>query len=639
LYAHSLVRWCSLRSQWLIQSTLLVIAFFSPVLPAANWKPSGTGDPTGEILLLLAWHVGLPYLLLSATGPLVQVWFTRAFQGDSPYRLYALSNLGSLLGLLAYPFVVDVWLAAPQQASLWTGGFVGYGLLCTACGWIAQTRCAAEPITSAHHAIEGATTGVRLLWFGLAMIPSVLLSSITNSLSVDVSPVPFLWVVPLTLYLISLIVCFSAESWANRWVWGTASAVTLLLSAFVIGTQHSTGKFTSLPVLFAVHLGTLFSLCMACHGELVRWKPSTGGLNSSRGQSLTEFYLIMSAGGAAGGLFVAIVAPALFSFCIEHHLGLLAAALLLPLAWMSDPRAGWFRAGNVWVWLGLVSGIVPLTIGLTFDVVTTLKNARHISRNFYGVLRVIERGKGTSAAQLELAHGGTKHGLQLLAPKLARLPTTYYGLTSGVGLALSWHHADRPRRVGLVGLGVGTLATYGRKGDGYDFFEIDPAVRKLAQHDFTYLRDTPATIQLIPGDARLSLERLDPQQYDLLILDAFSSDAIPIHLLTAEAFEAYRRHLAPDGIVAVHVSNQYFDLRPIMAGHAQRLGWSVLGIADRSSDPELFTSASLWILTSPDSKSLESGVLGGVERVDLGQPLDWTDSRHSLFEILGPGSW
>ena len=474
------------------------------------------------------------------------------------------------------------------------------------------------------------------MWFGLAMVPSVLLSAVTNKLSVDVSPIPFLWVVPLTLYLVSLIVCFSVESWANRWVWGAASAIALLTSAFVIGSQRGSGSYGSLPFQFAVHLGTLFCLCMACHGELVRWKPSSGGDTSPRGQSLTEFYLVMSAGGAAGGLFVAVVAPALFPLCVEHHLGLLAAALLLPVAWMCDARQGWFHARNAWVWLCLACGVIPLSVGLTLDVLMTLRNVHRVSRNFYGVLRVIEQRKETpSAAYYELAHGGTKHGLQLIDPKLARLPTTYYGLTSGVGLALSWHHADRPRRVGLVGLGVGTLATYGRKGDVYDFYEIDPAVRDLATNFFRYLRDTPAETHLIPGDARLALERRDPQQYDVLVLDAFSSDAIPIHLLTAEAFEVYRRHLAPDGIIAVHVSNHYFNLRPVVAGHAQRLGWSVVSIADRSGDPELFTTASLWILLSPHAASLEAGPLSRIERTDLGQPIDWTDSRHSLFEVLG----
>ncbi len=652
LYAHGLVRQDSLRAQWLIHLALLATALFSPVLPAAAWKSMGLGDPTSEILWLLTCHIGLPYLLLSATGPLLQVWFSRAFPDESPYRLYALSNLGSLLGLVTYPFLVDVWLAAPQQVSLWYAGFVGYSVLCAACGWIATarslsvSRCVSSSamngssrsgeVTTVSRRPAGASRGVILMWFGLAMVPSILLSAVTNKLSIDISPIPFLWVVPLTLYLITLIVCFSIESWATRRLWGPVAVVALLTSGVMIGLQHGTGAYGSLTLQFAVHLGTLFSVCMVCHGELVRWKPVPADVASPRGSSLTEFYLVMSAGGAAGGLFVAVVAPALFPLVVEHHLGLLAAALLLPLVWMRDEPRGWFHAKSVRAWLCVLCGVVPLMAGLTLDVVATLNSVRIITRNFYGVVRVLERRQETpAAAYYELAHGGTRHGLQMLDPKLARLPTTYYGLTSGVGLTLGTHHADRPRRVGVVGLGVGTLATYGRKGDRYDFYEIDPAVRDLAKHVFRYLSDSSATIQVIPGDARLALERREPQMYDVLVLDAFSSDAIPIHLLTAEAFEIYRQHLAPDGIVAAHVSNQYFNLNPVLAGHARRLGWSVIGIADRAADRTLFTVPSFWVLLSPSIESFSEGALKEAYRSPLGKPLDWTDSKHSLFQVMG----
>ena len=633
LYAHGLVRWSDQRGQWLIQATLLAVALLSPVLPSAMWKPTGEGDPTGEILWLLAWHVGLPYLLLSATGPLLQVWFARAFPGESPYRLYALSNLGSLLGLVTYPFVVDVWLAAPQQVSLWYGGFVVYAVLCGVSGWIAASRAMLEPSAALRHESARASRGVRLLWFGLAMVPSVLLSAVTNKLSIDVSPVPFLWVAPLTVYLISLIVVFSVESWAARWLWGPAAVVALLVSGFVIGLQHGARAYGSLPFQFAVHLGTLFCVCMVCHGELVRWKPAVMGTSSSRG--LTEFYLIMSAGGAAGGLFVAVLAPALFPLFVEHHLALLAAALLMPLAWLCDARRSGKSVSRRWIWCGLLCGVTPLMACLTFDVVATLMNVHSISRNFYGVIRVLEhRQDDVSPAYYVLAHGATRHGLQLTDPGLARLPTTYFGLTSGVGLAMGGHRADRPRRVGIVGLGVGTLATYGRRGDVFDFYEIDPAVRDLASRVFRYLRDTPAEVHVIAGDARLSLERREPQQYDLLVLDAFSGDAPPIHLLTAEAFEVYRKHLAPEGIVAANVSNNFVDLRPVLAGHAERLGWTAIGIVDRSTNNELFTQPSSWVLLSPHAASLQAGALGRAAQTDLGPSLQWTDARHSLFAVL-----
>ena len=272
LYAHGLVQRGSLRGQWRIHSGLLAVALLAPIWPSTAWKPTGDGDPTTAILGLLAWHVGLPYLLLSATGPLLQVWFARAFPGESPYRLYALSNLGSLLGLVSYPFVVDVWLSAQQQVTLWWSGFLGYSLLCVACGGIAVSRGTAahvnsEPVSTLLGDEPRATWGERLLWFALAMIPSVLLSSVTNKLSIDISPVPFLWVVPLTLYLVSFIICFSRESWASRRVWGPAAVVGLLVSANVIARQLGRGHYGSLPLQFCVHWGTFFSLCMVCHGE------------------------------------------------------------------------------------------------------------------------------------------------------------------------------------------------------------------------------------------------------------------------------------------------------------------------------------------------------------------------------------
>ena len=640
LYAHGLVQRGSLRGQWRIHSGLLAVALLAPIWPSTAWKPTGDGDPTTAILGLLAWHVGLPYLLLSATGPLLQVWFARAFPGESPYRLYALSNLGSLLGLVSYPFVVDVWLSAQQQVTLWWSGFLGYSLLCVACGGIAVSRGTAahvnsEPVSTLLGDEPRATWGERLLWFALAMIPSVLLSSVTNKLSIDISPVPFLWVVPLTLYLVSFIICFSRESWASRRVWGPAAVVGLLVSANVIARQLGRGHYGSLPLQFCVHWGTFFSLCMVCHGELVRRKPVS--TRASAGSSaLTEFYFVMSAGGAAGGLFVAVLAPAFLPLFVEHHLGLLVAALLMPWMWRADLFLSRSRIRNVAARMGVASAVSLLSICLLIDVVSTFNNVRSISRNFYGVLRVIERHlEPPSRSYLSLSHGGTRHGLQPLDPSLARLPTTYYGLKSAVGLALATHHADRPRRIGLVGLGVGTLATYGRQGDVYDFYEIDPAVRDLAQHAFTYLRDSRAEVRLVPGDARLALERREGQQYDVLVLDAFSSDAIPIHLLTAEAFAIYRRHLAPDGIVAAHVSNRYFNLRPVLAGHAERLGWTAIGIADAKSDDELFTYSSSWVLLSPNADVLESGAIGQAERSDLGPPRHWTDARHSLFEVWG----
>jgi hypothetical protein len=637
LLAHSVIVWLSPRGQWRLQTGLLVIAMLSPILPSEAWKPIAEGNQTLQILGLLTWHIGLPYLLLCATGPLVQAWFSRACPGASPYWLYALSNLGSLLGLLAYPFVVDVWFSSQQQVQLWYGAFALYVVLVVTCGWRAS-RTATGPEQPRVDTVAATTRASRAeigLWFVLSMLPSLLLSAVTTKLSVDVSPIPFLWVAPLTLYLVSLIVCFSKEAWAGRWLWGFVTAILLAGSGYLIGQQQGMASYGSLPLEFAVHLGTFFAICMVCHGEMVRLKPQTPASGDGFGGALTEFYLVTAAGGAAGGLFVAVIAPALFSMFLEHHLGLVLAATLPPLVWIGTSSKGWRDRSHRAIWLGMILTLVPLGIGIYRDVSATLRNVHMISRNFYGVIRVVERGQGhPNGSFFEEVHGGTRHGLQMLRPDLARLPTTYYGLTSGVARELQAHHADRPRRIGVIGLGVGTLATYGRPGDVIDFYEIDSTVLELARDFFRYVADSEADVTLIPGDARLSLEHESPKNYDILVLDAFSSDAVPIHLLTSEAFDVYRRHLAPDGVIAAHISSQYFHLSPVLAAQAERLKWRAVQITDRLARKEQLVLPSRWVLMSAAPSAIEKVAQSNGATSELGKPLLWTDSRHNLLEIL-----
>ena len=637
LLAHTIIQWLSPRGQWMLQTVLLILALLSPILPSEAWKPIAEANQTLQILGLLCWHIGLPYLLLCATGPLVQVWFSRACPGASPYPLYALSNVGSLLGLLAYPFVVDVWFSSQQQAQMWYALFTLYVALCVTCGWRAS-RSAGDSGTIPHDLAVAETRASReaiLLWFSLSMLPSLLLSAVTTKLSVDVSPVPFLWVAPLTLYLVSLIICFSREAWAGRWIWGIVTAILLVISGYLIGQQKGMASYGSLPVEFCVHLGTFFAICMVCHGEMVRLKPHSPSQGNGSGGVLTEFYLVTAAGGAAGGLFVAVIAPALFSMFLEHHLGLILAAIMPPLIWIGTSPQGWRDRSLRVIWLGMILVVVPLGIGIYRDISATLRNVHLISRNFYGVIRVVERGQGNpNGSFFEEVHGGTRHGLQLLRPELARLPTTYYGATSGVARELQTHHADRPRRIGVIGLGVGTLATYGRRGDVIDFYEIDTTVLELARDFFRYVSDSEADVTLIPGDARLSLEHEPPKNYDVLVLDAFSSDAVPIHLLTSEAFDIYRKHLAPDGVIATHISSQYFNLSPVLAAQTERFHWQAVEITDRLARPEQLTLPSRWVLMSPALSAIEKVALSDGATRNLGTPQLWTDSRHNLYEML-----
>lgn len=648
-YAFRLIRLVTVRGQALIHSGLLCAALLVPVLPGTSWKPHGDENPNLKILWLLASHTGLPFLALSATGPLLQVWFLRLFPGKSPYRLYAFSNAGSFLGLISVPFFLQVWFSLPQQATIWYGCLSTFCVLMMACAAtavfserkvakeerVAKQRFRAPKSAISHQSSQPAR--IQRLWFLLAMVPTVLLAAITNKLTTDVSPVPFLWVAPLTIYLASLVVCFSNEHWAARRFWLPVMSALLLASAVLISLKESSWVLASLPLQFGIHFGTLMAACMVCHGELVRLKPIVSDGSELDDMQLTSFYLVMALGGAAGGFFTAVVAPLVFPFYLEYHVGLLASALLPAVIIWPHVRSKLRDAHRATMRVTVVTGIVALTSLLIFDVVQTLRSSYLISRSFFGVIRVVEyrpTGSPIATAYMEF-HGTTMHGFQSANQELAKVPTTYFNPTSGIGIALTNHHQDQTRRVGIVGLGVGTLAAYGRAGDVVDFYEIDPVVRDLAQNFFRYLGDCKAAVNVVSGDARLSLEALPGHNpYDVLVLDAFSSDAIPAHLLTAEAFDIYRQHLADDAIVAVNISSRHFDLRPVLAGHARRLNWSVLCVHNFAMAATVASSPSYWVLMSPHEESLSIPKLAELKRVPMDETIDWTDARHSPFGIL-----
>lgn len=654
-YAFRLIRSFDIRGQLLFHAVVLAAALFSPVLPSAFWRPSGDEYPEMRILWLLMCNTGLPFLVLSATGPLLQVWFMRVFPGASPYPLYACSNAGSFVGLVLVPFVLEHRYSSIEQAAIWHGGFVIFGLFTAMCA-VTALRAGMKSIGSARTAVPIVRKSItsnssvtsrrpgrtpfeqRRLWFLLAMVPTIMLAAVTNKLTTDVSPIPFLWIIPLTIYLISFVVCFSTERLSTRQFWFPVSGVLLLASGIQNCLQNNLWGFDSLVAQFVIHLGTLIAVCMVCYGELVRLKPNVVDDRDSNDNALTDFYLVISFGGAAGGLFTAIVAPLLFPFYLEHHIGLFSAALLPVMVLWREGKlrsAAGHRSAYKYVAIG---GLPLLFLLLLFDIVMLQRNSYTMTRSFFGVSRVVERRAPGARAPyaFELVHGTTRHGFQFVDPVRAHFPTTYYGPTSGVGIAVQSHRANRPRRVGVVGLGVGTIAAYGRQGDDYDFYEIDPAVRDLARNFFRYLADCAASVTVVPGDARLSLENLQRSaNYDLLVLDAFSSDAVPVHLLTAEAFEIYHRHLAEDGIVAVHISSQNFDLRSVLAGHARRLNWSSICIVDPVFDPVRMTVPTFWVLMSPRAGSLGSPEITRSKTAPMNDTIDWTDGKHSLFQILG----
>jgi len=612
---------------------LLAAAVVLPILPSATWKPEGGTDPTWRILIILAASVGLPYLALAATSPLLQAWFSMTHPGASPYRLYALSNAGSLLALASYPFVIEPLLRLKTQSTAWSGAFVAFAVLCAACAirlW--RTKPAADVIAGpADQAAEAARPRLKtvLLWVALPACGSVMLLAITNQLSMNVSVVPFLWVLPLSLYLMSFIVCFQSD----RLYWRPVFWPLLALGAgSIIGLLYWDIRAGLIWQIVGYGVG-LFGCCMVCHGELARLKPNP--------RHLTWFYLMSSAGGAIGGLLVTLLAPLVLRGYFELHIGLWACFLLAILAFWHE-RAPLWRHRRGWVVgaFGLASAavLVGLGIGLGVNVKDESASAVAISRNFYGVLKVIGiyAPDDPDLAYHSLWHGRVVHGSQISKGPFHTRPTEYFWENTGVGLAILNRHPGLPMRVGVVGLGVATLAAYGRPGDTYRFYEINPEVERLARAWFTYLADSRARCQVVLGDGRLSLERDPPQGFDVLALDAFSSDAPPVHLLTREAFEVYRRHLKPDGVLAINITNAFLDFRPVVLGLAQQFGMAAAVVESGNADIPLYRPA-VWILVTRDGRFLRSPAIEpAISPPDPKAPSLrlWTDDYSDLFSIL-----
>src|SRR5580704_8168108 len=527
LYAHLLTRRLTARKQPWVHSTLLALALLLlPVLPGERWKPTGAGDPVWQILAMLTAVLGLPYFLLSATSPLLQKWLAR--DGSQPYRLFALSNVGALLALAAYPLWIEPRIATRAQDVGWSAGFAAFAVLCGLSAWLSRPR--------ADVWIETETTSAEpqssIPWLLLAAAGSMMLVSTTNQLTQNVAAVPFLWILPLGAYLLSFIICFESPRWYQRGLFLRLLAVALGSLAYALyDVQVSVAITVAIP-LFTVGL---FIVCMFCHGELSRLKPGTG--------RLTTYYLMIALGGALGAILAGLVAPRVFTGIHEFPVSLfLVAVLALWVNWPEGltPRLLWLTVS------------VAMMVALIAEIHSYQKDAVVMMRSFYGSLRVVESKKGAVVTRM-LFHGIVQHGAQYQDPARRDEPTMYFVPESGAGLALRFG-VEGPKRVGIIGLGAGTLAAYGKPGDAFQFYEINPQVIGLAKSYFTFLSDSKATITIVTGDARLSLEQENGPLYDVFLADAFSGDAIPVHLLTREAFDLYVRHLKPSGILAVHIS-------------------------------------------------------------------------------------
>ncbi len=618
VYSHAYVR-LRIPARRAIHVAMLALAAAAlPLAASAAWKPAGGEDPTWRILGLLATSVGLPYFMLSTTGPLVQAWYARSHEGAAPYRLFALSNLGSMLALLSYPLAVEPLLTLGRQAAVWSAGFVLFALACAMLAW-RERGAEAQRLAQGDAGKPG--PGLQALWASLACCASLLLLAFTGYMTLNIAAIPFLWVLPLALYLLSFVLCFEASGWYRRWLF------LPLLAAGLAGVCVTlTRSNPSIWALIPLYCATLFAACMVCHGELARSKPHP--------QHLTGFYLMLALGGAAGGVLVGLVAPNLFRDLYELPIGMLALCVLVTVALLRD-RASLFHGR-----FGIAARVVflALTAALGVALVRTYSensaDTRVTSRNFYGVLNVRDSGEGPEAMRM-LSHGTIVHGKQFLEADRRDWPTSYYGLRSGIGLALLDARERGPLRVGVVGLGAGTLAAYGRTGDVFRFYDINPDVVELARSEFTFLKDSPAKVEVALGDARLSLEREPPRNFDVLALDAFSSDAIPVHLLTVEAFKTYLRHLKQGGILAVHISNRYLDLVPVVQQAARHLSLEVRQV-ENDDDDDAGVYRSDWMLVSVSPAAFEGKLLKeAAERIDAVPRVRlWTDDYSDLYRIL-----
>lgn len=623
LYAHWINSRLESRRRTALHSALIAASLLLlPVLPGDGWKPHGGDNPTLGILLLLAATVGLPYFLLSTTGPLIQSWYGLEFPQASPYRLFALSNAGSMLALLSYPVLVEPFLATRGQAYIWSGAYVIFAALCLLC----VRRARNPPALSAGHAGPPATApGVRLwlLWTGLAACASTLLLAVTTHLTQDVAPIPFLWILPLSLYLLSFILAFDGTGWYNRWLYLPLTAAALAAMTY---TLTSESRMHALPKtgLFAA---SLFVCCMTCHGELAALKPHR--------RHLTAFYLMVSAGGAAGGVFTGVIGPYLFSQYYELPIALVACAVLVLTVHHGDSSSPLHRLPYRWGWIIGGAATLALAAALAWQMRLSVRSYRVVARNFYGGLRTADYGSpDTVHWTRKLTHGLINHGEQYLNPLRHRESTSYFGPNTGVARAILSTHRDRPQRIGITGLGAGVMLTYARPGDYYRVYEINPLVIEVARKEFTFIQDCPAELDIVPGDARLSLEREPSRNFDVLHMDAFSSDSVPVHLLTIEAFQLYFRHLKPDGILVIHISNRYLNLEPVVARAAEALHKPAIFVGDPGDDDLGYFGTDMVLLASDESVFDKPALRNFAPPQTRPGVRLWTDNYSNLFRVI-----
>lgn len=676
-YAHFTTRRLGLRRQpaWhlvLMLAPLLVL----PIGLPQGWTPPTGANPAWWLLGVLAVSVGLPFFVVSASSPLLQRWFSACGhrRAADPYFLYAASNLGSLLALVSYPVLVEPRLRLAEQSRLWAVGYAVLVVLTAICGLGIRRSAgkAGDPETeAAGDDGVGITAKRRFRWVMLAFVPCSLMLSVTTYVTTEIAPIPLLWVIPLGIYLLTLVLVFGRRRRVPHVLWVRAMPFAVLPVVMMLVMTLAAISFRTLVWPMLLHFAALFVVAMVCHGELANDRPSV--------RHLTEFYLWMSAGGVLGGIFNAMLAPLVFPTVYEYPLTIVLACLLMPRRGAASPglRAkvfdvvlpvvlGLATAGFI-LFLSARFGSTGLTQALIFSVppllclgfsrrplrfalgiisilaATTLAfrpgiPALHVARSFFGILRVeVIPGKYPGHV---LRHGTTGHGVQSLDPRYRREPLAYFTRAGPFGQMMAALPKEATERVAVVGLGAGTLACYAEAGEEWTFFEIDPAVERIARDPryFTYLQDCPAAVTVVLGDARLSLQAAADGRFGLMVLDAYSSDMPPLHLITREALALYVRKLAPGGVIAFNITNRHLDLEPVLAGLARDAGLFALHGHD-SFTPEDFKRtgrlASRWVVMAHGPARL--GSLASDSRWRQPQPRGqarlWTDDYASLFSV------
>jgi len=602
------------RRQALLHVALLVVSLAClPIIASSGWKPHGEEEPISRILLLLVATIGLPYFLLSTTTPLLQSWYWRRFRSAVPYRLFALSNFASLLALLGFPVLFEPVFDLKQLAWGWSLLFALFVLLCAGTALMSMNGFEPAEKDATPKPVTALPARDQLLWLALSAMGSVMLLAVTNHVTQNVSSVPFLWVLPLALYLITFILVFDHPRWYLRTALLVALVALLPAMAYYIPSLD-------LRVAAPLYMVGMFVACMVCHGELARLKPDPA--------HLTRFYLMMSLGGALGAVLVAVIAPLVLRGYFELGIALVLLGALFALR---------VRGVAKWGVLAILGATIVLVVRGGHDYT---RGIRVMERDFYGVVRTADHY--SPVPYRSMYHGAIMHGGQLLGDSFRNTPADYFSPDSGYGrvfTSLREMNPGKPLNVGVIGLGAGVIAAWMKPGDALTFYEISPRVVDIARREFTYLADTPARTALVMGDGRLSLEREPARGYDVLGIDAFSGDSIPMHLVTREAMALYVKHIKPDGVIVFQATNRYIDLLPVVKRLAAEFGLEALNVSDSpdaDDGPEYWYSSTDQVIVTRNRRLLEWGRIAEAaeeieERGDL--PV-FTDAHHNLLRIL-----